>query len=290
MKKTNQKKNKTNMKKITTVLVILTVTFGISAFAQNQTQQNANDTQKVQAQATDTMDTAAAATLTPAGQDQQTEEAAPKQSFHQVLKQKFIEGGVGWMTPILLCLVLGLAISIERIIYLSLARTNSKNLIEQIEKFVLEQKDVEKAKELCRNTRGPIASVFYQGLLRFNESIENIEKAIASYGSVQMGHLESNLTWLSLFIAIAPSLGFLGTVVGMVQAFDSIEAAGDISPTIVAGGMKVALLTTVFGLITALLLQVFYNYIVSQIETIVNDMEDSTITFMDIISMAKNNK
>ena len=276
--------------RITTVLVILTVTFGISAFAQNQTQQNANDTQKVQAQATDTMDTAAAATLTPAGQDQQTEEAAPKQSFHQVLKQKFIEGGVGWMTPILLCLVLGLAISIERIIYLSLARTNSKNLIEQIEKYVLEQKDVEKAKELCRNTRGPIASVFYQGLLRFNESIENIEKAIASYGSVQMGHLESNLTWLSLFIAIAPSLGFLGTVVGMVQAFDAIEAAGDISPTIVAGGMKVALLTTVFGLITALLLQVFYNYIVSQIETIVNDMEDSTITFMDIISVAKNNK
>ena len=118
----------------------------------------------------------------------------------------------------------------------------------------------------------------------------NIEKAIASYGSVQMGHLESNLTWLSLFIAIAPSLGFLGTVVGMVSAFDAIEAAGDISPTIVAGGMKVALLTTVFGLITALILQVFFNYIVSQIETIVNDMEDSTITFMDIISMAKNNQ
>lgn len=278
------------MKKITTVLVILTVTFGISAFAQNQTQQNANDAQNVQAQATDTMDTAAAATLAPAGQDKQTQEAAPKQSFHQVLKQKFIEGNVGWMTPILLTLVLGLAISIERIIYLSLARTNSKALLEQIEKFILKEKDVEKARELCQNTRGPVASVFYQGLLRFNESLENIEKAIVSYGSVQMGHLESNLTWLSLFIAIAPSLGFLGTVIGMVSAFDAIEIAGDISPTIVAGGMKVALLTTVFGLIVGIILQIFFNYIVSQIETIVNDMEDSTITFIDIISMAKENK
>ncbi|HHW59667.1 MAG: MotA/TolQ/ExbB proton channel family protein [Bacteroidales bacterium] len=274
------------MKKIATVLVILTVSFGISVFAQDKVVQNENDTQQVQ---TEAVDTAAAPTLAAIDQEQQ-EEAEAKPTFHQVLKQKFIEGGVGWMTPILLCLILGLAISIERIIYLSLARTNSKALLEQIEKLVLEQKDIEKAKELCRNTRGPIASVFYQGLLRFNESLENIEKAIASYGSVQMGHLESNLTWLSLFIAIAPSLGFLGTVVGMVSAFDAIEAAGDISPTIVAGGMKVALLTTVFGLITALILQVFFNYIVSQIETIVNDMEDSTITFMDIISMAKNNQ
>ncbi|MGB3841960.1 MAG: MotA/TolQ/ExbB proton channel family protein [Bacteroidales bacterium] len=274
------------MKKIATVLVILTVSFGISVFAQEKVVQNENDTQQVQ---TEAVDTAAAPTLAAIDQEQQ-EEAEAKPTFHQVLKQKFIEGGVGWMTPILLCLILGLAISIERIIYLSLARTNSKALLEQIEKLVLEQKDIEKAKELCRNTRGPIASVFYQGLLRFNESLENIEKAIASYGSVQMGHLESNLTWLSLFIAIAPSLGFLGTVVGMVSAFDAIEAAGDISPTIVAGGMKVALLTTVFGLITALILQVFFNYIVSQIETIVNDMEDSTITFMDIISMAKNNQ
>ena len=274
------------MKKIATVLVILTVSFGKSVFAQDKVVQNENDTQQVQ---TEAVDTAAAPTLAAIDQEQQ-EEAEAKPTFHQVLKQKFMEGGVGWMTPILLCLILGLAISIERIIYLSLARTNSKALLEQIEKLVLEQKDIEKAKELCRNTRGPIASVFYQGLLRFNESLENIEKAIASYGSVQMGHLESNLTWLSLFIAIAPSLGFLGTVVGMVSAFDAIEAAGDISPTIVAGGMKVALLTTVFGLITALILQVFFNYIVSQIETIVNDMEDSTITFMDIISMAKNNQ
>lgn len=212
--------------------------------------------------------------------------AAEEKSFHLVLKEKFIEGGAGWMTPILICFVLGLALVIERILYLTLARTNTQKLLEKVE-VALEAKDINGAKEICRNTRGPVASVFYQGLERFNEDIDMIEKSIVSYGGVQMGRLESNLSWIGLFIALAPMLGFLGTVVGMVQAFDAIEKAGDISPTIVAGGMKVALLTTVFGLIVAIILQVLYNFIVSMVEKVVNEMEDSAISFMDLVYKAK---
>jgi biopolymer transport protein ExbB len=208
--------------------------------------------------------------------------AAQEKSFHQVLKDKFIEGGAGWMAPILICMILGLALVVERIIYLNMASTNSKKLLTKIEASLAEG-GVESAKEVCRNTRGPLASVFYQGLDRVDEGIEIVEKSVVSYGSVQMGRLESNLGWIGLMIALAPMLGFLGTVVGMVQAFDAIETAGDISPTVVAAGMKVALLTTVFGLITALILQVFYSYIVSKIDSIVNQMEDATISFMDII-------
>jgi biopolymer transport protein ExbB len=179
-------------------------------------------------------------------------------------------------------MILGLALVVERIIYLNMASTNSKKLLTKIEASLAEG-GVESAKEVCRNTRGPLASVFYQGLDRVDEGIEIVEKSVVSYGSVQMGRLESNLGWIGLMIALAPMLGFLGTVVGMVQAFDAIETAGDISPTVVAAGMKVALLTTVFGLITALILQVFYSYIVSKIDSIVNQMEDATISFMDII-------
>ncbi|PKP04212.1 MAG: flagellar motor protein MotA [Bacteroidetes bacterium HGW-Bacteroidetes-6] len=215
------------------------------------------------------------------------EPVAAEPSFHQILKEKFIEGGAGWMTPILIVFVLGLALVIERILYLNLSRTNTKKLLEQIEES-LQANDVQAAKEICRNTRGPVASVFYQGLDRFNEGIDMIEKSIVSYGGVQMGRLESNLSWIGLFIALAPMLGFLGTVVGMVAAFDNIEAQGDISPTVVAGGMKVALLTTVFGLIVAIFLQILYNVVVSLIEKLVNDMEDSTITFMDIVFRSKN--
>ena len=213
---------------------------------------------------------------------------AESQSFHQVLKQKFIEGGAGWMTPILICLILGLALVIERILYLNLATTDTKKLLVVIES-TLNAKGIEEAKEICRNTRGPVASIFYQGLDRIQENIEIIEKSIVSYGGVQMARLENNLTWISLFIAIAPMLGFTGTVIGMIQAFDSIERAGDISPTVVAGGMKVALLTTVFGLITAIILQLLYNYIVAKIESLVNAMEDSSISFMDIVVKYKNN-
>lgn len=204
------------------------------------------------------------------------------QPFHQVLKQKFIEGGAGWMTPILLCFILGLALIIERIIYLNLATTNTKKLLESVEAS-LNKDGVNAAKDICRKTKGPVASIFYQGLDRVEEGVDVVEKSLTSYGGVAMGKMESNLNWISMVIAVAPMLGFLGTVVGMVMAFDNIEAAGDISPTVVAGGMKVALLTTVFGLIVAIVCQVLYNYISSKIESLVNSMEDATIGFMDII-------
>ena len=210
------------------------------------------------------------------------DEVAEDKSFHEVLKEKYIQGGAGWMTPVLICLILGMALVIERIIYLNMATTNVDDLLNKIEDDV-KKGDYEAAKELCRNTRGPVASIFYQGLDRVNEGLENVEKAVTSYGGVQMARLEANLTWIALFIAIAPSFGFLGTVIGMVQAFDDIEKAGDISPTVVAGGMKVALLTTVFGLIVAIILQIFYNYLLTKIESLVSQMEDGSITFMDIL-------
>jgi biopolymer transport protein ExbB len=211
------------------------------------------------------------------------EVAANVQSPHQVLKQKFIEGGAGFMGVVLLSLIFGLALSIERIIYLNLASSNTDKLLKDVEE-ALANEGVEAAKEVCRNTRGPVASIFYQGLLRMDEGIDVVEKSVISYGSVQMGLLEKGLTWISLFIALAPMLGFMGTVIGMIGAFDSIEAAGDISPALVAGGIKVALITTVSGLIVAMILQVFFNYIVSKIDGIVNNMEDASISLVDIIT------
>lgn len=209
-------------------------------------------------------------------------EAAPSAGFHQVLKEKFIEGNAGFMSLVAIVLVLGLALCIERIIYLSLADIDSKRLLEKIEKS-LQDKDVESAKELCRNTRGPVASICYQGLLRINERIDVIERSIVAYGTVQSGYLEKGCSWITLFITIAPSLGFLGTVIGMVMAFDDIESAGEMSSAIVAGGMKVALITTIFGLIVALILQIFYNYILSKIESINAQMEDAAISLLDMI-------
>jgi biopolymer transport protein ExbB len=201
------------------------------------------------------------------------EAAAPTEaSFTQELKKRFIEGGPGFMGIVLICLILGLAIAIERIIYLNLATTNSQKLTAGVEE-ALSSGGVEAAKELCRNTKGPVASIFYQGLDRVNEGVDSAEKAVVAYGGVQMGQLEKNVSWISLFIALAPMLGFMGTVIGMIQAFDKIEAAGDMQPSLVAGGIKVALLTTVFGLIVAIILQVFYNYIIAKIDSIVNDME-----------------
>ena len=203
-------------------------------------------------------------------------------SFHQVLKEKYIQGGAGWMTPVLLCLIFGMALIIERILYLNMATTNVQKLLEGIEENA-KKGDWKGARELCANTRGPVASIFVQGLDRIDQGLDNVEKAVTSYGGVQMARLENNMTWIGLFIALAPSFGFLGTVVGMVQAFDDIETAGDISPTVVAGGMKVALLTTIFGLITAIILQIFYNYILTKIESLVDQMEDGSISFMDIL-------
>ncbi len=207
--------------------------------------------------------------------------------IHQQLKIKFIEGGAGFMATILLTLVLGLAIAIERILYLNLATVNTQKLLKKIEE-ALAKGGVEAAKDVCRNTRGPVASIFYQGLSRMDEGIEVVEKTVVSYGSVQMSLLENGLSWIQLFIATAPMLGFLGTVIGMIEAFDAIQAAGDISPTIVAAGMKVALITTVGGLVVAIILQMFYNYIVSKIDTLVIAMEDSSISLIDIL--VKHNK
>lgn len=206
--------------------------------------------------------------------------------IYQQIKTKFIEGGPAFMVWVVLCLILGLAIAIERLIYLSLATTNSDKLVQQVED-ALKEGGIEKAKEVCKNTKGPVASIFTQGLLRYDQGLENVEKAITSYGGVQMGKLESGLSWIALFIALAPMLGFLGTVVGMVGAFDAIESAGDISPTIVAGGIKVALITTIAGLIVAIILQVFYNLIVAKIDSIVNSMENASISFVDVLSSYK---
>jgi len=212
-----------------------------------------------------------------------TEETVDKEdTFHQIIKQKFMEGGPEFMGIVLLCLILGLALAIERIIYLNMATTNSTKLLKEVE-GAINNGGVDAAKEVCRNTRGPVASIFYQGLDRSSEGIDQVEKSIVAYGSVQMGLLEKGLSWISLFIALAPMLGFMGTVIGMIGAFDSIEAAGDISPSLVAGGIKVALLTTVFGLIVAMILQVFYNYLVAKVDSIVNDMEDASIKLVDIL-------
>ena len=202
--------------------------------------------------------------------------------IHKELKTKFIEGDAGFMALPAIALVLGLAFCIERIVYLSLAEVNAKKLMGKLE-AALEKGDVEGAKNIARNTRGPVASICYQGLMRIDEGLDVVERSVVSYGGVQAGYLEKGCSWVTLFIAMAPSLGFIGTVVGMVQAFDNIQQAGDISPTVVAGGMKVALITTIFGLIVALVLQVFYNFILAKIEEITSQMEDSSITLLDII-------
>ena len=206
-----------------------------------------------------------------------------EQPLNQALKQKFIEGGPAFMSLIIICLIIGLALAIERILYLTFAKTNTKKLLTAVENALAEG-GIEKAKEVCRNTRGPVASIFYQGLLRYDQGLDTVEKTIVSYGSVQMSQMENGLSWISLFIAIAPSLGFLGTVIGMIQAFDAIQAAGDISPNVVAGGMKVALITTVAGLIVAMILQVFYNYILAKIDSLSIDMEDASISLVDILT------
>ncbi len=234
--------------------------------------QNAPATQAAPAKAQVTTDT----------EEQAAAKAEEGKSFHSALKQKFIEGGPGFMTSILLSFVLGLAFAIERVLYLNLATTNTKKLLSKVEE-ALNKGGVEAAKEVCRNTRGPVASIFYQGLDRHHEGLDVVEKSVISYGGVQAGLLESGLTWIALFIALAPMLGFLGTVVGMVMAFDAIEAAGDISPSLVAGGIKVALITTIGGLIAAIVLQVFYNYCMSKIDSIVSSMEDASISLLDLL-------
>jgi len=258
------------------------LTISASSFVMGQDKEDNKPTEATQ-QVTDSN----ANTAPEAAADAAEPAPAPEVPMHQQLKIKFIEGGPMWMAPILICLIIGLALTFERILYLNFASQNTKKLLKNVEN-ALNNGGIEAAKEVCRNSRGPVASIFYQGLDRYHAGIDIVEKSVISYGSVQMGLLEKGLTWIALFIALAPMLGFLGTVVGMVQAFDAIEAAGDINPTLVAGGMKVALITTIGGLIVAMVLQVFYNYIIGKIDSIVNNMEDASISLIDILIEYKN--
>ncbi len=266
------------MKKVITFLAVFGIlSFGaLNIFAQEEETTDSlateQTTEVVEADEAD----AAAVTV----DDEET--TGENQTLHKQIKSKFIEGGANFMGSVLLCLIFGLALAIERIIYLNLATTNTDKLLKKIEE-ALEAGGIEAAKDVCRDTRGPVASIFYQGLDRAEEGIEVVEKSVVSYGSVQMGLLEKNLSWISLFIAIAPMLGFMGTVIGMIGAFDSIQIAGDVSPSLVAGGIKIALITTVSGLIVAIILQIFYNYLVSKIDSIVNNMEDASISLIDLL-------
>ncbi len=275
------------MKKLIALLTIAGfMTFGISNSVLAQQDENAVQTEQVAEQVAEEAAPAEQVATEEVAEEVVTAPIAEEEqslTFHETIKKQFIDGGWGFMTLVLIVLVLGLAISIERIIYLTLSTTNTKKLVAEFE-VALNEGGIEKAKELCRNTRGPVASIFYQGLLRYNDGLEEVEKSMISYGSVMNGNLTSGSSWITLFIALGPMLGFFGTVIGMIQAFDAIAAAGDISPTVVAGGMKVALITTVFGLLVAMILQIAYNFILNKIENILNDMEESTISFMDILT------
>lgn len=243
----------------------------------------AQDTADTTTAAVDTVQTDSSATVQTAASEEPAEE--PQGGVYKALKIKFIEGSAFFMSFVALALILGLAFAIERIIYLNLADVDSTDLLKKVEEKI-DSGDIEGAKEICRNTRGPVASIAFQGLLRIKDGIDIAEKAIVSYGGVQASMMEKNMPWISLFIAISPSLGFLGTVIGMIQAFDNIQKVGDISPTVVAGGMKVALITTVFGLIAAMILQLFYNYLLTKMDKITSNMEDASISLLDIILKA----
>ncbi len=275
------------MKRLVALWAITTLMLcasGASALAQTSPKAN-NDSV-----ATAVADTTAAAQdddlISEMAADSTSVAPVESEGLHKELKTKFIEGNAGFMSLVALALVLGLAFCIERIIYLSLSEIDAKRFMKDVDARIAEG-DIEGAKALCRDTRGPVASICYQGLTRVDDSIEEVERSITAYGSVQAANLEKGCSWITLFIAMAPSLGFLGTVIGMVMAFDQIQQAGDISPTIVAAGMKVALITTIFGIIVALVLQVFYNYILSKIEHLTAQMEESCITLLDAVMKYK---
>ena len=273
------------MKKVFTLLLVAGVLFSSTVFAQEATDSAATETVAADETVVADSNATAATDSTATTEEVVTEETAVEEeaSFTQVLKKQFIDGGPFFMSFVLLALVLGLALVIERIIYLAMSTSNNDKLLEDVE-TALNNGGVEAAKEVCRNTRGPVASIFFNGLDKMDEGLDMVDKAIVSVGSVENGKLERGVSWISLFIALAPMLGFMGTVIGMIDAFDAIEAAGDISPSLVAGGIKVALLTTVFGLITAMILQVFYNLIIAMIDNIVNKMEDASISFLDLVA------
>lgn len=275
-----------------TLVAVITFGFANASYADPVTDTTAaavtaDSIEKAQAQAA-----AQAAAVSDAANNDNSKSATPEPekeadlSFVQKLKQSFIQGDPFWMTPVLICLIIGLALSIERIVYLNLSTINTKRFLDEVE-TALKNGGVDVAKDVCRNTRGPIASIFYQGLDRSEEGIDMVEKSVVAYGGVQMGLLEKGLSWLSLFIALAPMLGFMGTVIGMIQAFEQIVKDGQVSPITVAGGIQVALLTTVFGLISAIFLQIFYNYIVSKVDGIVNEMEDASISLIDMMLKLK---
>ena len=280
------------MKKALSLFAIVALSMGtVNAYAQED--MAATEEVVADSAVTETMDSAdaavdsAAATtdsaVTEEVAEEVVEESAPaEKAFTQILKEKFIEGGAFFMSFVLLALVLGLALVIERIIYLTFAQTNTEKLLNEVE-GALNNGGIEAAKEVCRNTRGPVATIFFEGLDHYSEGLDMVDKSIMSVGSVENGKLEKGVSWISLFIALAPMLGFMGTVIGMIGAFDAIEAAGDINPSLVAGGIKIALLTTVFGLIVAIILQVFYNLIVAMIDSIVINMEDASISFLDLL-------
>ncbi|MCK9159367.1 MAG: MotA/TolQ/ExbB proton channel family protein [Bacteroidaceae bacterium] len=264
------------MKKLFAIVAVFgALTFGSIQFVQAQEPAAAE-------QATPAKSNSDSVAATAAVASEATPVPAEEGGIHKALKTKFIEGNASFMSLVAIALVIGLAFCIERIIYLSLAEINVKKFVAAIEED-LEKGDVEAAKDLARNTRGPVASIYYQGLMRLDQGVDVVERSVVSYGGVQAGYLEKGCSWITLFIAMAPSLGFLGTVIGMVQAFDKIQQVGDISPTVVAGGMKVALITTIFGLVVALILQLFYNYVLSKIEAITSEMEDSSVTLLDMV-------
>ena len=271
------------MKKLFALLAMM----GVFVFAQPMMAQDDQPTDSAGLVVSDTLAADSAMALIDA--DLNGMDASEGGGLHKLLKSKFIEGSAGFMSLVALALVIGLAFCIERIIYLTLSEVNAKKLMQDID-AKLEANDVEGAKDLCRQTRGPVASICYQGLLHIKEPLDQIDRQLTNYGTVQISNMEKGCSWIKLFIAVAPSLGFLGTVIGMVMAFDQIQTAGDISPTIVASGMKVALITTIFGIIVALILQLFYNYILSKIEHLTSQMEESAITLLDSISKMKEEK
>lgn len=277
------------MRKFLAVLAVAGVlTFGVTNVVNAQdstTQEMAEDTANAAAVEEEVVEEPAEEPVAAA----EVEEAPEvEKTFHQAVKQKFIEGDAGFMSFVALALILGLAIVIERIIYLSMSSSNTSKLVNDVE-TALNTGGIDAAKDICRNTAGPVASIFYQGLDRYDEGIEMVEKSVIAYGGVQVGQLEKNVSWISLFIALAPMLGFFGTVIGMISAFDAIAEANNISPGIVAVGIGQALITTVSGLLVAMVLQVFYNYIVSKIDSITNDMEDASISLIDILVKYQHN-
>ena len=278
------------MKKLLSLILFLSfLTLGNNTFAQDEVIQDSVESVSDTSAVVEENLTSEVVETTEEEEEIIFEEEESK-GFHQAIKEQFIQGGWQFMGIVLLCLILGLAVSIERIITLNLATTDTKKLLSDVDDALKNKGGVNAAKEICKNTIGPVASIFTQGLMRASEGIEMVEKSIISYGSVEMGKLEKGMVWISLFISLAPMLGFMGTVIGMIGAFDAIAEAGDVSPSLVAGGIKIALLTTVGGLIVAVILQLFYNYLVSKIDSLVNNMEDASITLVDILVKNKLSK